>query len=212
MIVLGFWFIFYIPMYGFSSYLPLILQGLGLSLSGAIFVTVLARIAPLVSSFLAVLLVERVERRTLIIVSALAFAVAMVFLALPLGQVLASVAVLLATFALSFFGPPAYTYTSEIFPTSARATASAVGDGVGHLGGAIAPFIMLPLLAAAGAAPAVLLMGVFAVAAAVVLRFGPRTRGRSLEELSREPIAETATTEIGYRQISAGDGERPGAQ
>jgi len=70
---------------------------------------------------------------------------------------------------------------------------------------------MLPLLTTAGAAPAVPLMGVFAVAAAVVLRLGPRTRGRSLEELSTDPTAETATAESGYMQINVGNGEGPTA-
>lgn len=188
LIVLGFWFVFYIPMYGFGSYLPLILQDLGLTLSDAMFVTVIARIAPVVSAFLVVLLVERVERRTLVVASVLVFAAAMVVLGLGLGQTAATASVLLATFALSFFGPPAYTYTAEIFPTRARATAAAIGDGFGHVGGAVAPFIVLPLMTAAGAPIAVLVMAGLAATAGVVLRFGPRTRGLSLEDVAADPV------------------------
>src|SRR4029079_17298153 len=90
LIVLGFWFIFYVAMYGYASYLPLILEGIGISTSKAILVTVLGRVMPLISVLAAVLLVERMERRTMIVIGTLVFAASLLLITLDLGEAVAT--------------------------------------------------------------------------------------------------------------------------
>jgi len=184
LVVLGFWFIFYIAMYGFASYTPLILEGIGIETSDALFITVLSRVAPLISGFLVVLLVERVERRTLVIAGTLIFTGALLLVISGWGQAAATAGVLLATFGIAFMATPAYTYTAEVFPTRARGTASAIGDGVGHLGGAVAPLVVLPVLTGVGAREAVLTMVGLLIASAIIIRMGVRTRDRSLVDIA----------------------------
>jgi putative MFS transporter len=184
LIVLGFWFIFYIAMYGYASYLPLILEGIGISTSDAVFVTVLSRVTPLLSVVAAVVLVERMERRTMVVAGTLMFAAALLLIALNLGEGVTTFGALMSSFGIAFMATPAYTYTAEVFPTRARGTASAIGDGVGHLGGAVAPFVVLPVLINYGARPAVYVMVALLVVAAGVIRLGVRTRDRSLTEIA----------------------------
>jgi len=184
LIILGFWFIFYIAMYGYASYLPLILEGIGISTSHAVLVTVLSRVTPLLSAVAAVLLVERMERRTMVIVGTLLFAGSMLLIALNIGETAATIGALFSSFGIAFMATPAYTYTAEIFPTRARGTAAAIADGVGHLGGAVTPFIVLPVLITYGARPAVFAMVGLLLLAAVIIRLGVRTRDRSLTDIA----------------------------
>jgi putative MFS transporter len=148
LIVLGFWFIFYVAMYGYASYLPVLLEGIGISTSDAIFVTVLSRIAPLLSVVAVVLLVERMERRAMIVAGTLMFAASLLLIALNLGEGIATLGALMSSFGIAFMATPAYTYTAEVFPTRARGTAAAIADVVRHLGGAVTPFVVLPVLSA----------------------------------------------------------------
>ena len=121
------------------------------------------------------MIIERIERRTLIIQGMLMLAVGLALLLLLGGGTLGiSIGNLLIIFGISWVSVPAYVYTAEMFPTRARGTAAAIADGVGHLGGAIAPFIILPVLSGAGAAAAVWLLLGASVTSAVVVRFGPR--------------------------------------
>lgn len=184
LIVLGYWFLFYAAMYGFMSYLPLILEGVGVATSDALFVTVLTRVGPLLIGFVVVALIERVERRTMAIQGTLAFAVGVALIIVGWGDAWATVGSILATMGIAYAATPAYTYTAEIFPTTARGTAASIGDGIGHLGGAVAPFIVLPLLTTMGAVEAGVSVIVMAVAAAILIRFGVRTKDRSLHDIS----------------------------
>ncbi|MEU7855424.1 MFS transporter [Nonomuraea sp. NPDC049141] len=184
LIVLGFWFIFYVAMYGYASYLPLILEGIGISTSKAILVTVLGRVMPLISVLAAVLLVERMERRTMIVIGTLVFAASLLLITLDLGEAVATAGALLSSFGIAFMATPAYTYTAEVFPTRARGTASAIADGVGHLGGAVTPFVVLPILTSFGARPASFVMVGLLVIAAAIIRLGVRTRDRSLTDIA----------------------------
>jgi putative MFS transporter len=79
---------------------------------------------------------------------------------------------------------PAFIYTAEIFPTRARGTAAAIGDGLGHLGGAIAPVVVLPVLVGFGGAAAVWVITGLTLLSGLIVTFGVRTRNRSLTEIA----------------------------
>jgi putative MFS transporter len=97
---------------------------------------------------------------------------------------MATVGSLLATMGIAYMATPAYTYTAEVFPTTARGTAASICDGLGHLGGAVAPFVILPILINAGAVAAGIAMIALLVLAAILIAFGVRTKDRSLLEIN----------------------------
>lgn len=184
LIVLGFWFVFYVAMYGFASYLPLLLSGVGVETSNALFVTVLTRAAPLLIGFVVVALIEKLERRTMIIQGTIVFALGVALIIAGWGDAMATVGSLLATMGIAYMATPAYTYTAEVFPTTARGTAASICDGLGHLGGAVAPFVILPIMINAGAVAAGITMIVLLIVAAALIRLGVRTKDRSLLEIN----------------------------
>lgn len=184
LIVLGFWFVFYVAMYGFASYLPLLLAGVGVETSNALFVTVLTRVAPLIIGFVVVALIEKLERRTMIIQGTIIFALGVALIIAGWGDIAATIGSLLATMGIAYMATPAYTYTAEVFPTTARGTAASICDGLGHLGGAVAPFVILPILINAGAVAAGITMIALLIVAAVLIRLGVRTKDRSLLEIN----------------------------
>lgn len=184
LMVLGFWFLFYLGFYGFNSYLPIFLEQVGVETSDAVFITVLSRAMGIISALLVVLLIERIERRTLITGSVLLVTVGIWLVIAGWGDGVATFGTLLLTFGVGLMVAPAYTYTAEVFPTNVRGTAASICDGIGHLGGAVAPFVILPVLLTSGAMSAGLIVIAALLVAAVLMALGVRTRNRSLEEIA----------------------------
>jgi MFS transporter, putative metabolite:H+ symporter len=87
-----------------------------------------------------------------------------------------------ASMTIGLLVPMLYTYTAEHFATSARATGVALSDGLGHIGGALAPLIVLGANAAWGFSASFLVMGITGLLAGALILFGIRATGRSLEE------------------------------
>ena len=105
---------------------------------------------------------------------------------------LAAIGAIVLFFGFNLWVPMTYTWSTEVFPTRARATGFALGDGIGHLGGGVGILLLaanIPnLLAHFGASngPLVilLLICVGIVAAAILAQFGPATKDKRLDEVS----------------------------
>ena len=137
--------------------------------------------------YTAALLLDRVGRKP----------IAITYLALAgVGSVLLSLAIspssiLLWSIVISFFNLGAwsalYAYTPELYPTRVRGTGAGAAASIGRAAGVIAP-TATPLLYAYGGLPAA--FTVFALAhilgAIAVAVLGTETKGRSLEEISKE--------------------------
>ena len=78
-----------------------------------------------------------------------------------------------------------YIIASELFPNTARATGFALTDGLGHLGGAIGPLIIISLIPIYGSITswALISFEVFTISI-LILFLTPKTLGRRLEEIN----------------------------
>jgi putative MFS transporter len=186
LVVFVFWILFYLVVYGFLGYEPVLLGKMGLTKPQSVLYTALGDLAFPIGAALPLLLVNRIPRKYILFIATLVMALAMAVLATShSGFTVFLGAFLMALMILSASGV-AYTYTAEIFPTRARASAMSISDGVGHLGGVIAPFIILAGMEAWGARGAFWLMCVLLILSGVLIVVGGvSTKSEGLTELSK---------------------------
>ncbi len=178
------WFIFTGVNYGFSAWLPsLLVIEKGLTLTNSFLVALITSVAQLPGYYVASLLIDKIERKWLLAIYALGAttgALVVAFAGNTVVLVLGSA--LLAAFTNGAAGVY-YTYTAELYPTAVRATAMGVASAIGRVGAIAAPIVIGYLFARVGWVNVFLaLVAALAVAVAVVVIFGERTSGRSLNE------------------------------
>ena len=171
--------------YGFGTLVPMVLVAKGFSVVSSLTYTSLVFLGYPLGSALSILVVERVDRRWLIVGSALLMAV----FGIALGSA-QSAAVIVPlgvayTMAANIFSNAFHIFQAEIFPTAVRATAAGTAYGLSRLSSAAMPFVLLPLLSQFGAVAA---FGAVGVAMLIVVLdialFAPRTTGRALEDVA----------------------------
>ncbi|MFC9614258.1 MFS transporter [Streptomyces sp. NPDC056938] len=183
--VFGFWTLFYVGVYGFVSYKTSLLHGLGMSLPNAMTMTAMGFSGGIVATLVQPFFVDRIERKLLVAAGLSLFAGALVLLAVANGPAPILVGDFIASGSIFFVATPAYAYTAEVFPTRARASAMGVAFGVGHVGGAIAPFIVVPLLDSSGPRPVFWVLAGALLLSMTIMLTGVRTSRRSLAELAQ---------------------------
>ncbi|MGX1973388.1 MFS transporter [Streptomyces kronopolitis] len=170
--------------YGFGSLAPVVLTAKGHTVTESLLYAALSFCGYPVGSALSVPLIDRIERRTLIIASALGIATC----GLAFGFATASWAVVtfgfLLTVASNVFSNAFHVYQTELFPTALRSSAIGIAYALSRLTSVVLPFIALTVLHDFGAA------AVFTASAGLMLLLclnvallGPRTTGRSLERI-----------------------------
>jgi MFS transporter, putative metabolite:H+ symporter len=171
--------------YGFGTMVPLVLAAKGFPVSQSLLFTGLTFVGYPVGSALSLPLVERFERKHLVIGSVLAMAVFGLAFGFSTGMVPILVFGFLYTAVSNVFSNAYHIYQAEIFPTRLRSTATGGTYALSRLTTAAMPFVLVPVLAAAGVG---VLFGIICAAmlivAADVALLGPRTTGRRLEAVS----------------------------
>lgn len=183
-VVFGFWFFFYLTLYAFLAYQPTLIEHLGVGVSDTELITALGFVGAVVAAAIQPLFIDRLERKLNIVSGLAVFAVGVIVLATATNAVLITLGCFIATFGSILGMIPAYAYTAEIFPVRARASAMGMGDGLGHVGGAVQPYLVIPLLAAAGARPVIWVLAASLVVAMLFMLVAVRTTGRTLSDLS----------------------------
>jgi MFS transporter, putative metabolite:H+ symporter len=170
--------------YGFGTLAPLVLVAKGFEVTDSLGYAALSFAGYPIGSLISVPLVERFERKYLIIASALAIAVLGIVFAAAATPWLIVLAGFLLTSASNVFSNAFHIYQAEIFPTSIRSTASGVAYSLSRGTSVVLPFIAVPLLATAGP------VAVFGGSAVLIVLLcldvgllGPLTTGRALEEV-----------------------------
>jgi putative MFS transporter len=171
--------------YGFGSLAPIILVAKGFSVVNTLAYTAPIALGYPLGSLLAVPIVERIERKWLIVGTALLMALfGLVFgFATSVPIIIASGFLLTVTSQL--FSNGYHIYQAEIFPTRMRGTAVGVAYSLSRLSSAILPFVALSLLQASGPVAvftaSAIIMGIVSLDVGLL---GPRTTGQSLEEVA----------------------------
>ncbi|MHC1559546.1 MFS transporter [Actinomycetospora sp. C-140] len=173
-----------IAYYGFGTLAPLVLVSKGFEVTESLGYAALSFFGYPIGSLISVPLVERFERKWLIVGSAIAIGVLGIVFAAASAPWLIVLAGFLLTSASNIFSNAFHIYQAEIFPTSIRSTASGVAYSLSRATSAVMPFIAVPLLATAGP------VAVFGGAAFLILLLcldvgilGPRSTGLALEEV-----------------------------
>jgi putative MFS transporter len=170
--------------YGFGTLVPLILAAKGYPLSTSLLFTALTFLGYPVGSLLSLPVVERCERKTLVVGSVAAMAVFGLAFGFSNSMVPIVIFGFLYTAASNVFSNGYHIYQAEIFPTAVRSTAASGTYAISRLATGAMPFVLLPVLAAAGSAWVfVVICGALVVVALDIGLVGPRTTGLSTEDV-----------------------------
>ena len=174
-------------------YAPTIIKSTGLANVASVLATVGIGVVNVVMTVVAILIIDRVGRKPLLLVGLAGMTVSLVILGAAFALsglsgivswvTLAGLMLYIASFAVSF-GPLLWVMLPEIFPLNVRGT----GTGVSALSNWGANFIVaqafLPLVALIGRSTVFWILAVICIAAALFIHFlVPETRGRSLEQI-----------------------------
>ncbi|MEU2789725.1 MFS transporter [Streptomyces sp. NPDC007100] len=170
--------------YGFGSLAPVVLAAKGHTVTASLSYAALSFCGYPLGSALSVPLIDRIERKTLIIAAALGMAVC----GLAFGFAGAGWLIVSAGFALTVcsnvFSNAFHVYQTEIFPTGLRSSAIGIAYSLSRLTSVVLPFVALSVLDGLGPGAvftgSAVLMGLLCLDVALL---GPRSTGRSLERI-----------------------------
>jgi MFS transporter, SP family, xylose:H+ symportor len=197
-------------------YAPLMFKNLGASTDSALWQTVIVGVANVVFTVIAILTVDRLGRKPLLIIGGLVMGVAMVTLgfqfqanAVGLGPLLAAVAYI-AGFALSW-GPVTWVLLSEMFPNAIKSKAMAIAVAAQWIANLFVSWTF-KILIGNSALNAVFNHGfpywmygaMSFLAAAFVYLYVPETKRRTLEEMQNLWTPGSAPTAAALKQPAAG--------
>lgn len=177
----GIWFVYYISNYGWLTLAPTLFTDKGYSLADSTTYLLLSGVGFLVGALATTRFSDRFERKYTASLFALVWAGSLLVIGLAVSPTIIIVFGFIASTTVGLFVPLLYTYTAEHFSTNARATGVAMTDGLGHIGGALAPVIVLAANAAWGFRGAFIVMAISGAVTAGMVLLGIRATGRSLE-------------------------------
>ncbi|MCX5084209.1 MFS transporter [Streptomyces sp. NBC_00401] len=170
--------------YGFGSLAPVVLAAKGHSTTASLGYAALSFCGYPLGSALSIPLIERFERRTLIIVAALGQAAFGLLFGFADAAWLIVGSGFLLTVCSNVFSNAFHVYQAEIFPTNLRSSAIGIAYSLSRLVSVVLPFIALSVLDDLGAA------AVFTGSAALMVLLclnvgflGPKTKGLALDAI-----------------------------
>lgn len=173
-------------------YAPTIFQQAGFtSASSAILATSVVGVVNVLATILAIFLVDKLGRRTLLLSGSLVMSAALIMLGVVFavntghigGWTLAALIIYILAFALSF-GPVFWLMSAEIFPTRVRAAGASISSFANWAANFLVSLTFLSLIAALGAPVTFWLYAFLGILAFVFCWFlVPETKERSLEQI-----------------------------
>jgi putative MFS transporter len=137
---------------------------------------------------------ERLERKLWLPIAAVLTIIGSILIAVFASSnfALAAIGSIITFFGFNLWVPMTYSWSTENYPTRARATGFALVDGVGHVGGGLGILVVAPLIPVllsslgktTGPIVIFLIIDAFLVAAAIIAQFGTATRQKRLDDVS----------------------------
>jgi putative MFS transporter len=170
--------------YGFGSLAPIVLLGKGYDIVETLGYSAVIFLGYPIGSAISIPLVERIERKWMLVGAALGIAIFGVIFGAATSPALIIAAGFGLTIMSNLLSNAFHIYQAEIYPTRMRGTAIGVAYSRSRIAGAVLPFIAVSTLDAFGAtavfAGSAVIMTILAIDVAWL---GPRSTGRSLETL-----------------------------
>lgn len=179
------WFLWYIGNYGFLGDAAQLISDKGAPIGGSILYLAIGAAGYPVGALLTILLVERLERRALILAATVVWFAGMLLIGSFAGAVIMCIGAFLAAAALGSYLQVAFTFTAESFPTRIRATSFALSDGIGHGGGALGAVVLPIVVGSTSFFVGFAAIGLTGLLAGLVALLGPTATGQRLEAVSQ---------------------------
>jgi len=170
--------------YGFGTLAPVVLASKGYTITHSLEYVALSFIGYPLGSLLSVPLMERIDRKWLVVLGAFFMGVFGMMFGMANSPSLIIIAGFIYTIVSNIFSNAYHTLQVEIFPTPVRAAASGGAYSISRLMSGLMPFILLPVLQHSGAS---MMFTVVAAAMLIVILdvalLAPSTTGKSLDML-----------------------------
>jgi putative MFS transporter len=171
--------------YGFANWVPTLLIGQGITVTKSLWYSFIIAFALPIGPLLAMTIADKIQRKWLIVVPALAVIVFGLLFGQMKDPLLLTVLGVLISLAGQTISVSYHAYQAELFPTIVRCRANGLVYSASRVGAMLSGFLIAFLLRDFG------VVGVFAGITACMLAvvisigvFGPKTNGLRLEELS----------------------------
>ncbi|MEU7815138.1 MFS transporter [Pseudonocardia sp. NPDC049154] len=178
--------IFVFCLFGYTAWLPTMLVERGMTQTEALSTSTIITFAALSAALILFLLADRVERKTILLGAGVVAAVALLVFGITTSNALLIVAGVVANISFSVCSVTFYTYLPEVFPTRLRGVGSGVVAGIARIAGIVSGVAVAAIYTGFGGVTLfAILAGGLLVMGAIVAGFGPRTTGRTLEEITK---------------------------
>lgn len=194
-ILLLYWLLFYTGDYTYLGEAPTILVKAGFSLANSIGFSAISAVGFVVGALYILVYGDRIERKFSLIVSGLIGGTAIIIAGIWPSPIMVVVAGFFFTVEIALLSILGYIITAEHFPTRARSSGLAIDDGIGHLGGAIAPIVALAATAKWGITGGFGLMGIMTFASLIFMAMTSRATRKSLETVNDDLSYEAVNQE-----------------
>jgi MFS family permease len=188
------WFLGYVTVYAIAQGLTSILDGMHYPPPESGMIAAFGTFGFIATAVFAYFFGERLERKLWLPIAALLTLIGGILIAVagPNNFGVAAIGAIITFFGFNLWVPMTYTWSTENYPTRARATGFALVDGIGHLGGGVGILVIAPLIPTllssfgltTGPIVIFLIIAAFLIAAAIIAQFGTPTRDRRLDEVS----------------------------
>src|SRR5258708_18340424 len=188
------WFFGYVTVYAIAQGLTSLLDSMHYPPPESGLIAAFGTFGFILTAVFAYFFGERLERKLWLPIAALLTLIGgiLIVVAGPNNFGFAAFAANVTFFGFNLWVPMTYTWSTENYPTRARATGFALVDGIGHLGGGVGILFIAPLIPSlltslglkTGPIVIFVIIAPFLIVPAIIAPFGTATRRKRLDEVS----------------------------